>query len=54
MLAELRDDNVRLGASIRETHGLCEDHSDVGTASFLEGWIDETEKRVWFLDKLTR
>ena len=49
MLAELRDDNQRLAASMRETHDLCDEHRDVATASLLENWIDETERRVWFL-----
>jgi starvation-inducible DNA-binding protein len=49
MLAELRDDNQRLAASMRETHGVCEEAGDVASASLLEVWIDETERRVWFL-----
>jgi starvation-inducible DNA-binding protein len=49
MLAELRDDNQRLIASMRETHELCDEHNDVATASLLENFIDEAEKRVWFL-----
>jgi len=49
MLAELRDDNGALAARMRETHGLCDEHGDVATASLLETWIDETERRVWFL-----
>ena len=47
MLAELRDDNMQMVARMRETHSLCEAHG--ATASFLENWIDETERRVWFL-----
>jgi len=54
MLAELRDDNAQLAARMRETHGLCEEHGDVATASLLEIWIDEAEKRVWFLFEATR
>jgi starvation-inducible DNA-binding protein len=54
MLAELRDDNNQLAASMRETHGLCDQHGDVATASLLEVWIDETERRVWFLFEATR
>jgi len=54
MLAELRDDNKRLTASMRETHDLCDEHSDVATASLLENWIDEAERRVWFLFEATR
>jgi starvation-inducible DNA-binding protein len=49
MLAELRDDNRQLAASMRETHGVCDEHGDVATASLLENWIDEAERRVWFL-----
>jgi starvation-inducible DNA-binding protein len=41
MLAELRDDNEQLAANMRETHGLCDEHDDVATASLLEVWIDE-------------
>ena len=54
MLAELRDDNKRLAASMREMHGLCEQHDDIATASLLEVWIDETERRTWFLFETTR
>jgi starvation-inducible DNA-binding protein len=54
MLAELRDDNKQLVANIRETHGLCEEHEDVATASLLEIWIDEAERRTWFLFEATR
>ena len=49
MLAELRDDNERLVGFFRETHDLCDEHGDVATASLLEQWIDEAERRVWFL-----
>jgi len=49
MLAELRDDNQRFIAAMRETHDLCDEHGDVATASLLENFIDEAEKRVWFL-----
>ena len=49
MLAELRDDNKQLAAAMRETHDLCDEHGDVATASMLEVWIDEAERRVWFL-----
>jgi starvation-inducible DNA-binding protein len=49
MLAELAQDNSHLAAVMRETHGLCDEHGDVATASLLENWIDETERRVWFL-----
>ncbi len=54
MLAELRDDNMQLVASMRETHDLCDEHGDVATASLLENWIDEAERRAWFLFETTR
>jgi starvation-inducible DNA-binding protein len=54
MLAELRDDNRQLAASMRELHGLCDEENDVATASMIENWIDETERRVWFLYEATR
>jgi starvation-inducible DNA-binding protein len=54
MLAELREDNQRLAAHMRETHGLCDERGDVATASLLEVWIDETEKRVWYLFEASR
>src|SRR2546427_11234696 len=54
MLAELRDDNKQLVASLRETHAICDKHEDVATASLIENWIDEGERRVWFLFEATR
>ena len=54
MLAELRDDNKQLVTNLRETHGLCDEHGDVATASLLENWIDEAERRTWFLFETTR
>lgn len=54
MLAELRDDNVQLAANMRETHELCEQHQDVATAGLVENWIDQTERRAWFLFEATR
>ena len=54
MLAELRDDNLQLASYMRETHGVCEEHGDVASTGLLEGWIDETERRVWFLFEATR
>jgi starvation-inducible DNA-binding protein len=54
MLAELRQDNLRLTAAMRETHGLCDEHGDVATTSLLEVWIDEAERRTWFLFEATR
>jgi starvation-inducible DNA-binding protein len=49
MLAELREDNKALVASMRETHGVCDESGDVATASLIEVWIDEAERRTWFL-----
>ena len=54
MLAELRDDNKQLAATMRETHEVCDQHGDVATASLLEVWIDEAERRTWFLFETTR
>jgi starvation-inducible DNA-binding protein len=54
MLAELRGDNLQLTKSMRETHGLCEKYNDVATASLIEVWIDEAERRTWFLYEASR
>ncbi|HVW92122.1 MAG TPA: DNA starvation/stationary phase protection protein [Devosia sp.] len=54
MLAELRDDNRQLVGFMRQVHELCEGHNDVATASMLEVWIDETERRAWFLFESAR
>jgi starvation-inducible DNA-binding protein len=54
MLAELRDDNKALAASLREAHNVCEEHRDLATASLIEAWIDETERRTWFLFESSR
>ena len=54
MLAELREDNKALVISMLAAHGLCDDANDVATASLLENWIDETQRRVWFLFEATR
>jgi starvation-inducible DNA-binding protein len=54
MLAELRDDNLRLISQMRETHSVCDERRDVATASLLEVWIDEAERRAWFLFEATR
>jgi starvation-inducible DNA-binding protein len=54
MLAELRDDNKQLAENLRETHGLCDEHDDVASASLIEVWIDEAERRTWFLFEVTR
>jgi starvation-inducible DNA-binding protein len=54
MLAELRDDNKQLVASLRETHAICDKYDDVASASLIETWIDEAERRTWFLFEPTR
>jgi starvation-inducible DNA-binding protein len=54
MLAELADDNRTLTARLREAHNVCDEHRDVATASLIEVWIDETERRAWFLFEATR
>ena len=54
MLAELRDDNKALSARLREVHSVCDEGGDVATASLIEVWIDETERRTWFLFESTR
>ena len=50
MLAELRDDNFTLAARLREAHGVVDELRDIATASVVETWIDETERRIWFLE----
>lgn len=54
MLAELRDDNKQVVASLRETHNVCDEYGDVATASLIEVWIDEGERRTWFLFEACR
>ena len=54
MLSELRDDNRQLAAAFRRAHVICDGHGDVASASFLEIWIDEAERRAWFLSEATR
>jgi starvation-inducible DNA-binding protein len=49
MLAELRDDNQRFITALREAHDVCEEHNDVATTSLLDVFVDEAERRVWFL-----
>jgi starvation-inducible DNA-binding protein len=49
MLAELREDNKTLVSRLREAHGVCDEHHDIATTSLIEVWIDETERRTWFL-----
>jgi starvation-inducible DNA-binding protein len=52
MLAELRADNLELTRNLRATHETCEKYNDVATASLIEVWIDETERRTWFLSEI--
>jgi starvation-inducible DNA-binding protein len=54
MLAELREDNQELAARLREVHNVCDEHRDIATASLIEVWIDETERRTWFLFESSR
>lgn len=54
MLAELREDNKDLAARLREAHGVCDEHRDIASASLIEVWIDETERRTWFLFEASR
>jgi starvation-inducible DNA-binding protein len=54
MLAELREDSKELAARLREVHDVCDEHRDIATASLIENWIDETERRTWFLFEATR
>ena len=54
MLCELAEDNKKVAAAMRETHGLCDDAKDAASASLLEQYLDETEKRTWFLFEASR
>jgi starvation-inducible DNA-binding protein len=54
MLAELRDDNKTLGSHLREVHEVCDEQRDIASASLIENWIDETERRTWFLFEASR
>jgi starvation-inducible DNA-binding protein len=54
MLAELREDNMILAARLREVHGVVDEARDIATASLIETWIDETERRIWFLFESSR
>jgi starvation-inducible DNA-binding protein len=54
MIAELAEDNKTLAARLREAHDVCDEHRDIATASLIEVWIDETERRTWFLFETTR
>jgi starvation-inducible DNA-binding protein len=52
MLTDLHSDNRQLAASMRDLHEVCDKHGDVATASLIENWIDETERRTWFLSEI--
>jgi len=54
MLLDLRADNLQLTGYLRAAHSLCDRHNDVATASLLENWIDQTERRTWFLSETTK
>ncbi|EGL62179.1 putative ferritin-family protein [Agrobacterium sp. ATCC 31749] len=54
MLAELHEDNLTLVSLMKETHALCDEHGDIATASLIENWVDEAERRAWFLFETTR
>lgn len=54
MLRELMNDNKHVAEAMRAAHKLCDEHEDVATASLLEVWIDEAEKRTWFLYEASR
>jgi len=54
MLAELREDNQSLAARLREVHDVVDEVRDIATASLIENWIDETERRTWFLFEASR
>lgn len=52
MLTELRDDNQSLAGRLRAAHDVCDEHRDVATASLIENWLDETERRAWYLAEI--
>ena len=54
MLAELAEDNRSLTGYLRAAHDVCDEHNDVASASLIENWIDEAERRAWFLFEATR
>jgi starvation-inducible DNA-binding protein len=54
MLAEAREDNKELAARLREAHNVCDEHRDIATASLIEVWLDEAERRTWFLYEAAR
>jgi starvation-inducible DNA-binding protein len=54
MIAELAEENETLAARLREAHNVCDEHRDFATASLIEVWIDETERRTWVSSELKR
>jgi starvation-inducible DNA-binding protein len=52
MLSELRSDNLALTRYFRSAHETCDKHDDVATTSLIEVWIDQTERRTWFLSEI--
>ena len=54
MLQELMNDNKHVAAQMRKAHDVCDEHEDIASASLIENWIDQTEKRSWFLFEAAR
>jgi starvation-inducible DNA-binding protein len=54
MLAELKEYNLALTQRLRQTRNICDEHGDAASASLIENWIDEAERRTWFLFEATR
>jgi starvation-inducible DNA-binding protein len=54
MLRELMNDNKTVAANMRKAHEVCDEHEDIASASLIENWIDQTEKRTWFLFEAAR
>ena len=54
MLRELMNDNKKVAEAMRKAHGVADDHEDAATASLIEVWLDQTEKRTWFLFEAAR
>lgn len=54
MLRELMNDNKKVAEAMRKAHKVCDDHDDIASASLIENWIDQTEKRTWFLFEAAR
>jgi starvation-inducible DNA-binding protein len=52
-MAKLHTDNQQLAGYLHATHEVCDRHNDVGTASLIENWLDETERRTWFLSAIS-